>query len=83
MEDKIIKLYALDQETAARLRKESDASRRSFTIRPSNPLSCKIVGMFVRVLDACSQEDLEAFKTLLEMVSEAQRKENATVVEKY
>ncbi|MBB5074395.1 transcriptional regulator with XRE-family HTH domain [Bartonella callosciuri] len=69
MEDKIIKLYALDQETAARLRKESDASRTSFTIRPSNPLSCEIFGMFVRVLDVCSQEDLEAFKKLLEKIS--------------
>lgn len=29
MEEKIIKVYALDQETAANLRKEADASREN------------------------------------------------------
>ncbi|WP_455466899.1 XRE family transcriptional regulator [Bartonella sp. B39] len=68
MEEKIIELYVLDQETAACLRKESDASRKSFTIKPSGPLSREIVGMFVRSLNSFSQEDLAKLKKLLEKV---------------
>ncbi|WP_375685433.1 helix-turn-helix domain-containing protein [Bartonella sp. TT110JLCBS] len=82
LEEKIIELYALDQEVAEILRRESDACRKSFTIKTSDPLRRKTVGMFFRNLKDFSQEDLEAFKTLLEMISEAQRKENATVVDK-
>ncbi|WP_375663101.1 helix-turn-helix domain-containing protein [Bartonella sp. CL266QHHD] len=82
LEEKIIELYALDQEVAEILRRESDACRKSFTIKTSDPLRREAVGEFVRTLKDFSQEDLEAFKTLLEMISEAQRKENATVVEK-
>ncbi|WP_375657766.1 MULTISPECIES: helix-turn-helix domain-containing protein [unclassified Bartonella] len=82
LEEKIIELYALDQEVAEILRRESDACRKSFTIKTSDPLRGEAVGMFFRTLKDFSQEDLEAFKTLLEMISEAQRKENATVVEK-
>ncbi len=48
MEEKIIELYDLDQEAAELLRREAEACRISFTIRPSNPLSCEIVGMFAR-----------------------------------
>ncbi|EJF77138.1 hypothetical protein MCQ_01642 [Candidatus Bartonella washoeensis Sb944nv] len=81
MEEKLIELYALDEETAFLLRREADASRTSFTIKPSNPLSREIVGMFVRLLDAFSQEDLEAFKQFLETLNEVKRKENATVAE--
>ncbi|WP_375664100.1 MULTISPECIES: helix-turn-helix domain-containing protein [unclassified Bartonella] len=82
LEEKIIELYALDQEVAEILRRESDACRKSFTIKTSDPLRREAVGEFVRTLKDFSQEDLEAFKTLLEMISEAQRKENATVVDK-
>ncbi|WP_375655158.1 MULTISPECIES: helix-turn-helix domain-containing protein [unclassified Bartonella] len=82
LEEKIIELYALDQEVAEILRRESDACRKSFTIKTSDPLRGEAVGMFFRTLKDFSQEDLEAFKTLLEMISEAQRKENATVVDK-
>ncbi|EJF77819.1 hypothetical protein MCQ_01457, partial [Candidatus Bartonella washoeensis Sb944nv] len=39
MKEKIIELYAFDEETTFLLRRESDASRTSFTIKPSNPLS--------------------------------------------
>ncbi|WP_375672912.1 helix-turn-helix domain-containing protein, partial [Bartonella sp. CL45QHWL] len=77
LEEKIIELYALDQEVAEILRRESDACRKSFTIKTSDPLRREAVGEFVRTLKDFSQEDLEAFKTLLEMISEAQRKENA------
>nr|WP_208431402.1 hypothetical protein [Bartonella doshiae] len=43
--------------------------RKSFTIKPSNPLSREIVGMFVRNLHNLSQQDLAEFKKLLEKVS--------------
>ncbi|WP_375643587.1 MULTISPECIES: helix-turn-helix domain-containing protein [unclassified Bartonella] len=82
LEEKIIELYALDQEVAEILRRASDSCRKSFTIKTSDPLRREAVGEFVRTLKDFSQEDLEAFKTLLEMISEAQRKENATVVDK-
>ncbi|WP_455466483.1 XRE family transcriptional regulator [Bartonella sp. B39] len=62
MEEKIIELYVLDQETAACLRKESDASRKSFTIKPSGPLSREIVSMFMRSLNSFSQEDRESWQ---------------------
>ncbi|WP_375672130.1 MULTISPECIES: hypothetical protein [unclassified Bartonella] len=51
------------------MRRESDACRKSFTIKPSNPLSREIVGMFVRNLHNLSQQDLAEFKKLLEKVS--------------
>ncbi|WP_375631934.1 MULTISPECIES: helix-turn-helix domain-containing protein, partial [unclassified Bartonella] len=38
LEEKIIELYALDQEVAEILRRESDACRKSFTIKTSDPL---------------------------------------------
>ncbi|WP_375686195.1 helix-turn-helix domain-containing protein [Bartonella sp. AP65SXKL] len=69
LEEKIIELYTLDQEVAEILRRESDACRKSFTIKPSNPLSREIVGMFVRNLHNLSQQDLAEFKKLLEKVS--------------
>ncbi|ACS51293.1 putative transcriptional regulator [Bartonella grahamii as4aup] len=69
LEEKLIDLYALDQEVAEILRRESDACRKSFTIKPSNPLSREIVGMFVRNLHNLSQQDLAEFKKLLEKVS--------------
>ncbi|WP_273723920.1 helix-turn-helix domain-containing protein [Bartonella sp. AU18XJBT] len=69
LEEKVIELYALDQEVAEILRRESDACRKSFTIKPSNPLSREIVGMFVRNLHNLSQQDLAEFKKLLEKVS--------------
>ncbi|WP_396584205.1 XRE family transcriptional regulator [Bartonella grahamii] len=69
LEEKIIELYALDREGAEILRRESDACRKSFTIKPSNPLSREIVGMFVRNLHNLSQQDLAEFKKLLEKAS--------------
>ncbi|EJF85934.1 helix-turn-helix domain-containing protein [Candidatus Bartonella washoeensis] len=81
MEEKLIELYALDKEMASLLRREADASRTSFTIKPSNPLIREIVGMCVRLLDAFSQEDLEAFKKFLETLNALKRKKNATFVE--
>ncbi|EJF82253.1 transcriptional regulator [Bartonella doshiae] len=69
MEEKIIEFYALDQKMASLLRREADVCRKSFTIKPSNPLSREIVGMFVRNLHNLSQQDLAEFKKLLEKVS--------------
>ncbi|WP_375665527.1 XRE family transcriptional regulator [Bartonella sp. TT121SHDZB] len=54
MEEKVIELYALDQETAFHLRRQSDTCYTSFTIKFSNPLSREIVGMFVRLLQCFS-----------------------------
>ncbi|WP_254472882.1 helix-turn-helix transcriptional regulator [Bartonella sp. B1098] len=68
MEEKIIKLYALDQETACILRKEADSCRKSFTIKPSDSFGREIAGMFVRNLENFSQQDLERLKRLLEKV---------------
>ncbi|WP_317992939.1 helix-turn-helix domain-containing protein [Bartonella gliris] len=68
MEEKIIELYALDQDMASLLRKEAYACRKSFTIKPSGPFSREIVGMFARSLNSFSQEDLAEFKKLLEKV---------------
>ncbi|EJF79431.1 hypothetical protein MCO_00997 [Bartonella sp. DB5-6] len=69
LEEKIIEFYALDQKMACLLRREADVCRKSFTIKPSNPLSREIVGMFVRNLHNLSQQDLAEFKKLLEKVS--------------
>nr|WP_245256279.1 XRE family transcriptional regulator [Bartonella vinsonii] len=54
MEEKIIELYALDQEAAERLRQEADACRHVFTIKPSVQLRRETAGMFVRTLDICT-----------------------------
>ncbi|QEE12165.1 helix-turn-helix domain-containing protein [Bartonella krasnovii] len=74
MEDKIIKLYALDQETASILRKEADSCRKRFTIKPSDSFSREIIGMLVRNLENFSQQDLAKLKKLLERVG---KKESA------
>ncbi len=58
---------------ACLLRKEADVCLKSFTIKPSNPLSREIVGMFVRNLHNLSQQDLAEFKKLLEKVSKQAR----------
>ncbi|AFR25998.1 hypothetical protein MF1_02770 [Bartonella quintana] len=74
MEDKIIELYDLGQETAALLRKEADAYHKDFTIKPSDSLSCKIIfGMFVRNLQYFSQQNLAKFKQFLEKASKKER----------
>ncbi len=49
MEEKIIELYDLDEDTAFLLRRESDACRNSFTIKPFYLLNCEAV-------DACLLE---------------------------
>lgn len=67
MEEKIIELYDLDEDSTSRLRREANISRTSFIIKLSKPLSRETVGMFIRILNACSQEDLEA-------LNEAKRK---------
>ncbi len=64
------------------MRRESDACRTSFTIKTSNPLSREIVGMFPRLIDVFTQEDLEKFKQILEVIRESKREKNATFVEK-
>ncbi|GAA5105471.1 hypothetical protein GCM10023261_04920 [Bartonella jaculi] len=74
MEEKIIELYALDQEAAELLRKEADACRTSFTIKTSSPLNREIIGMFSRTLNTLSQDELEGFKCILEMINETKRK---------
>lgn len=74
MEEKIIKLYALNQDIAFLLRKEADSCRKSFTIKPSDSFGCEVVGMFVRALENFSQQDLAEFKKLLEKVG---KKESA------
>ncbi|WP_375648518.1 MULTISPECIES: helix-turn-helix domain-containing protein [unclassified Bartonella] len=66
LEEKIIELYTLDQEVAEILRRESDACRKSFTIKPSDTFRCEAVGMFSRLINIISQEDLELLKKLLE-----------------
>ncbi|WP_375670526.1 MULTISPECIES: helix-turn-helix domain-containing protein [unclassified Bartonella] len=66
LEEKIIELYALDQEVAEILRRESDACRKSFTIKPSDTFRCEAAGMFSRLINIISQEDLELLKKLLE-----------------
>ncbi|WP_183229360.1 XRE family transcriptional regulator, partial [Bartonella callosciuri] len=70
MEDKIIKLYALDQETAARLRKEAYLCRKNFTIKPSTPLQHETVVAFMLLLDVLFQEGLANFKEMLETLHE-------------
>ncbi|WP_273756947.1 helix-turn-helix domain-containing protein [Bartonella sp. MM73XJBT] len=68
MEEKIIKLYALNQDIAFLLRKEADSCRKNFTIKPSDSFGREVVGMFVRTLENFSQQDLTEFKKLLEKV---------------
>ncbi len=70
MEEKIVELYALDQNMASLLRKEADACRKSFTIKPSDSSKCEAVGMFARVLDSISPEDLKKFTKLMEQIKE-------------
>ncbi|WP_455480466.1 helix-turn-helix domain-containing protein [Bartonella sp. B12(2025)] len=70
MVEKIIELYALDQDTASLLRKADDACRTSFTIRPSDSLSREVAGMFVRNFNRFSQHDLKKFKALIEKLGE-------------
>ncbi|MBB5072952.1 hypothetical protein HNQ69_000056 [Bartonella callosciuri] len=60
-----------------------DTSRKGFTIKPCDPLSCKIVGMFLKILNDLSQQNLELLKKFINSISKAKREENATVVEKY
>ncbi len=66
LEEKIIELYALDQEVAEILRRKSDSCRKSFIIKPSDTFRCETVGMFYRLINIISQEDLELLKKLLE-----------------
>ncbi|WP_455480995.1 XRE family transcriptional regulator [Bartonella sp. B12(2025)] len=62
MAEKIIELYALDQDTASLLRKAADACRTSFTIRPSDPFNRKTYDMFDRVLSSFSKQGLKKSK---------------------
>ncbi|WP_273788171.1 helix-turn-helix domain-containing protein [Bartonella grahamii] len=82
LEEKVIELYGLDQEVAEILRRESDACCTSFTIKTSDPLRREIVGMFSRFIDIFTQEDLEKFKQIPEVIRESKREKNATFVEK-
>ncbi|EJF84706.1 hypothetical protein MCU_00284 [Bartonella elizabethae Re6043vi] len=66
MEDKIIELYALDQETASLLRKEADVCRKNFTMKSSNSLQHETIGTFVKNLENLSQQDLTRFKKFVE-----------------
>ncbi|WP_375659137.1 helix-turn-helix domain-containing protein [Bartonella sp. MR30HLJHH] len=81
LEEKIIELYGLDKEKALLLRKAAYACRKSFTIKTSDPLRREIVGMFSRLIDVFTQEDLEKFKQIPEVISESKREKNATFVE--
>ncbi len=58
LEEKIIELYGLDQETAEILRRESDACCKSFTIKSSDTFRCEAVGMFARLINIISQEKI-------------------------
>ncbi|WP_375642275.1 MULTISPECIES: helix-turn-helix domain-containing protein [unclassified Bartonella] len=78
LEEKIIELYALDKEVAEILRRESDACRKSFTIKPSDTFRCEAVGMFSRLINIISEEDLGLLKKLLEKAG----KKNALCKEK-
>ncbi len=62
LEEKIIELYGLDQEVAEILKRESDSYCKSFTIKPSDTFRCEAVGMFARLINIISQEDLELLK---------------------
>ncbi|OPB31552.1 helix-turn-helix domain-containing protein [Bartonella sp. AR 15-3] len=57
MEEKIIKLYALDQDMASLLRKEADACRKSVTIQLSNSSKGRLVRMFAKIVDKITSED--------------------------
>ncbi|EJF87990.1 hypothetical protein ME1_00954 [Bartonella vinsonii subsp. arupensis OK-94-513] len=81
MEEKIIELYALDQETAERLRRESDACRHIFMIKPSDQLRCETAGMFVRTLNSLTPLELEFVKEFLAQLEKEKAKKNAPVVE--
>ncbi len=58
IEEKIIELYDLDQEVAEILRRESEACRKSFTIKSSDTFRCEAVGMFARLINIISQEKI-------------------------
>ncbi len=62
LEEKIIELYSLDQEVAEILKRESDSYCKSFTIKSSDTFRCEAVGMFARLINIISQEDLELLK---------------------
>ncbi|WP_375656689.1 hypothetical protein [Bartonella sp. CM120XJJH] len=49
-----MELYALDQEVAEILRRESDACCKSFTIKTSDPLRREDVGDSVRLINIIS-----------------------------
>ncbi|USP02727.1 XRE family transcriptional regulator [Bartonella taylorii] len=68
LEEKIIELYALDQEKALLLRKAAYTCRKSFTIKTSDPLRREAVGEFVRNLENFSQQTVAELKDLLEKV---------------
>ncbi|WP_375661044.1 XRE family transcriptional regulator [Bartonella sp. CL71SXKL] len=74
MEEKIIELYDLDQDMASRLRQEADACRKSFTIKSSNSSTGELVGMFARVIDNISPEDVEKMKKLMKQIKEKKGK---------
>ncbi|WP_375631775.1 MULTISPECIES: helix-turn-helix domain-containing protein [unclassified Bartonella] len=65
MEEKIIKLYALDQNMASLLRKEADICRKNFIMNSSDPLNREIISTFVRNFKCLSQQDLTVFKEFM------------------
>ncbi|WP_375685624.1 helix-turn-helix domain-containing protein [Bartonella sp. TT110JLCBS] len=62
MEEKIIKLYALDQNMASLLRKEADICRKNFIMNSSDPLNHKMANTFCRTFKHLSQQELTEFK---------------------
>ncbi|WP_375679544.1 helix-turn-helix domain-containing protein [Bartonella sp. AP7XZML] len=65
MEEKIIKLYALDQNMASLLRKEADICRKNFIMNSSDPLNHKMANTFCRTFKHLSQQELTEFKEFM------------------
>ncbi|WP_375651459.1 MULTISPECIES: helix-turn-helix domain-containing protein [unclassified Bartonella] len=65
MEEKIIKLYALDQNMASLLRKEADICRKNFIMNSSDPLNHEMANTFCRTFKHLSQQELTEFKEFM------------------
>ncbi|WP_455475311.1 helix-turn-helix domain-containing protein [Bartonella sp. B17] len=73
MEEKIIKAYNLNQETANSLRKDADICRKSFKIEASSFFSRETIGMFARVIDNLSEEEIIKIR---QQIEEMEKKSN-------
>ncbi|SIR06576.1 hypothetical protein SAMN05880590_11191 [Rhizobium sp. RU35A] len=65
-EDLVIKAYGLFSDTAEKLRRAADASRKAFVLEPSNALGRDTAGLMARRMNSLSDEDLREIKEILE-----------------